>query len=78
MVTAIKQVGTVGKDVKSAWDVAMSEISGGSLEMKSLRRERINQLFATWAMLDSEDEQKEVLKIIESVEGVSILQSCKL
>ncbi len=56
----------------NAWDVAMSEINSNNLEKQSLRRQKINQLFTTWAMLDSEDEQKEALKIIESVEGVSI------
>ena len=56
----------------SAWDVAMSEISSNNLEKQNLRRQRINQLFTTWAVLDSEDEQKEALKVIESVEGVSI------
>ncbi len=56
----------------SVWDVAMSEINSNNLEGQSLRRQRINQLFTTWAMLDSEDEQKEALKVIECVEGVSI------
>ncbi|PZV13106.1 MAG: hypothetical protein DCF20_16350 [Pseudanabaena sp.] len=56
----------------SAWDVAMSEINSSNLEKQNLRRQRINQLFTKWSLLDSEDEQKEALKIIESVEGVSI------
>jgi len=56
----------------SAWDFAMSEINNSNPEKQNLRRQRINQLFTTWAVLDSEDEQKEALKIIESVEGVSI------
>jgi hypothetical protein len=56
----------------SAWDLAMSEINSSNPESQSLRRQRINQLFTTWAVLDSEDEQKEALKVIESVEGVSI------
>ena len=56
----------------SAWDVAMSEINSSNPDKQSLRRQRINQLFTTWAVLDSEDEQKEALKIIESIEGVSI------
>jgi hypothetical protein len=55
-----------------AWDVSMSEINTNNLEKLNLRRQRINQLFTTWAVLDSEDEQKEALKIIESVEGISI------
>ncbi len=56
----------------SVWDVAMSEINSGNPEQQNLKRQRINQLFTTWAVLDSEDEQKEALKIIDSVEGVSI------
>jgi hypothetical protein len=48
-----------------AWDVAMSEINNSNVEMQSLRRQRINQLFTTWAVLDSEVEQKEALKVID-------------
>ncbi len=55
-----------------AWDVAMSEINSNNLEKQNLRRQRINQLFTTCAVLDSEDEQKEALKIFESAEGVFI------
>lgn len=55
-----------------AWNVAMGEINSDNPEKQNLRRQRINQLFTTWTVLDSEDEQKEALKIIESVEGVSI------
>lgn len=54
----------------SAWDEAMSEINSNNSERQSLRRQRINQLFTTWAMLDSEGEQKEALKVIESIESV--------
>jgi hypothetical protein len=50
----------------------MSEINSSNPERQSIRRQRISQLFSTLAVLDSADEQKEVLKIIESVEGVSI------
>ncbi|TYQ26702.1 hypothetical protein PseudUWO311_11380 [Pseudanabaena sp. UWO311] len=56
----------------NAWDDAMSEINNCNPEKQNLRRQRINQLFTTWAILDSEDEQKETLEIIESVEGISI------
>ena len=56
----------------SAWNVAMSEINSSNPEQQNLRRQRINQLFTTCAVLDSEDEQKEALKIFESAEGVSI------
>jgi len=56
----------------SVWDEAMSEINNSNPEKQNFRRQRINQLFTTWAVLDSEDEQKEALQVIESVEGVSI------
>ena len=56
----------------SAWDAAISEINNSNPEKQNLRRQRINQLFTTWAVLDSEDEQKESLKIFESAEGISI------
>ena len=56
----------------TAWDFAMSEINNSNPEKQNLKRQRINQLFTTWAILDSEDEQKETLEIIESVEGISI------
>ena len=62
--------------IKSAptrvWDIAMSEINGNNPEQQNLKRQRINQLFTTWAVLDSEDEQKEAFKIIESADGVSV------
>ena len=50
----------------------MSEINNSNPETQNLRRQKINQLFTTWAVLDSEDEQKESLKIFESAEGISI------
>jgi hypothetical protein len=56
----------------SAWNEAMNEINTSNPDKQNLRRQRINQLFTTWSLLDSEDEQKKALKVIESVEGVSI------
>ncbi len=56
----------------STWNEAMSEINSNNPEKQNLRRQKINQLFTTWSLLDSEDEQKEALKVIESIEGVSI------
>lgn len=59
----------------TAWDFAMSEINNSNPEKQNLKRQRINQLFTTWAVLDSEDEQKEALKVIESVEDLLIYSS---
>jgi hypothetical protein len=41
-------------------------------EMGNTNRENIQKLFQEWAELDEEEEQKQILKIIESIEGVSI------
>jgi hypothetical protein len=49
------------------WDNAINQINNGEKNP-----EKIKQLFESWAELDDENEQKETLKIIESLEGVSI------
>ncbi|MFM6206616.1 hypothetical protein [Planktothrix sp.] len=50
-----------------AWDNAINQINNSEQNP-----ERIKQLFESWAELDDENEQKETLKIIESLEDVSI------
>ena len=50
-----------------AWDNAINQINNS--EQNS---EKIKQLFEYWAGLDDENEQKETLKIIESLEDISI------
>ncbi len=51
----------------NTWDKAISQINNNEQN-----QEKINQLFQSWTDLDDENEQKETLKIIESLEGVSI------
>ncbi|MGL5132213.1 MAG: hypothetical protein ACRC78_06770 [Planktothrix sp.] len=51
----------------NAWDNAINQIKNSEQNP-----EKIKQLFESWAELDDENEQKETLKIIESLEGVSI------
>jgi hypothetical protein len=51
----------------NAWDNAINQINNSEQNP-----EKIKQLFESWAELDNENEQKETLKIIESLEGVSI------
>ncbi|MCF3572708.1 hypothetical protein L2E66_17945 [Planktothrix agardhii 1805] len=51
----------------NAWDKAINQINNSEQNP-----EKIKQLFESWAELDDENEQKETLKIIESLEGVSI------
>lgn len=51
----------------NAWDNAINQINNSDQN-----QEKIKKLFESWAELDDENEQKETLKIIESLEGVSI------
>ena len=54
----------------NAWDDAISQINNSNKSQE--KQEKIKQLFQSWAELDDENEQKETLKIIESLEGVLI------
>lgn len=54
----------------TAWDNAINQINNP--EQNQQQEERINQLFQSWSELDDETEQKETLKIIESLEDISI------
>jgi len=56
----------------STWEKAMDRINNNTPDIQKLRRQRLKQLFESWAVLDTEYEQKESLQIIESLEGVSI------
>jgi len=51
----------------NAWNNAINQINNSEQNP-----EKIKQLFESWAELDDENEQKETLKIIESLEDVSI------
>ncbi len=51
----------------NAWNNAINQINNSEQNP-----EKIKQLFESWANLDDENEQKETLKIIESLEDVSI------
>ncbi len=51
----------------NAWDNAINQINNNEQN-----QEKFKQLFDSWADLDSENEQKETLKIIESLENVTI------
>jgi hypothetical protein len=51
----------------NAWNNAINQINNSEQNP-----EKIKQLFESWAELDDENEQKETLKIIESLENVSI------
>ncbi|MGI0480684.1 hypothetical protein ACN4EE_07830 [Geminocystis sp. CENA526] len=51
----------------NTWDNAINQIN-----KIDQNQENITQLFESWAELDDENEQKETLKIIESLENVSI------
>ncbi len=53
----------------TAWDKALKRLDNSINEEK---QEKIKQLLKSWAELDEENEQQETLKIIESLENVSI------
>jgi len=54
----------------NAWDQSINKINNSNQNQE--KQDKIKQLFQAWAELDDENEQKETLKIIESLEGVSI------
>ncbi|VXD22397.1 hypothetical protein [Planktothrix paucivesiculata] len=54
----------------TAWDNAINQIN--HREQNQEKPERIKQLFQFWSELDDTNEQKETLKIIESLEDISI------
>lgn len=49
------------------WNNAIDKINNSKQD-----QEKIKQLFESWAELDDENEQKETLKIIDSLEDISI------
>jgi hypothetical protein len=51
----------------NAWDNAINQINNSDQNP-----EKLKNLFESWAELDDETEQQETLKIIESLESVSI------
>jgi hypothetical protein len=53
-----------------SWNHAINQI--GNVDNNNQRRERIKRLLQSWANLDDENEQKATLKVIESIERVSI------
>jgi hypothetical protein len=54
----------------NAWAHAINQINNSEQEQQ--KKEKIKQLFQSWSELDDENDQKETLKIIESLQGVSI------
>lgn len=58
----------------NAWDNAINQLnnSNQNQEKQAKKQAKIEQLFQSWAESDDENEQKETLKIIESLENVSI------
>lgn len=54
----------------NAWDQAINQINSSDYDQE--KQIKLKQLFQSWSELDDESEQKEILKIIESIEDVSI------
>jgi hypothetical protein len=61
---------TIGQTSVDSWNNAINQI--GNADKNKNKQERIQQLLQFFAELDDENEQKETLKVIESIEGVSI------
>jgi hypothetical protein len=54
----------------ASWHKAIERIN--STEGQEQTQAKIGKLFQDWVELDEEEEQKQTLEIIESIEGVSI------
>lgn len=52
----------------NAWNISINQLNNQSKN----NEEKIQKLFNSWIELDDENEQKETLKIIESLENISI------
>lgn len=54
------------------WNDAIARINNHDNNQNQLKRERVKEMFQSWSDLDEEKEQKETLKIIQSMERASI------
>ena len=70
IVRLFRQSAIVEQSSTNAWDKAIRKINKS--EQNQEKQKKIEQLFQSWAKLDDEKEQQETLKIIESIEGISI------
>ena len=70
IVRLFRQSAIAEQSSTNAWDNAIRKINKS--EQNQEKQKKIEQLFQSWAELDDEKEQQETLKIIESIEGVSI------
>ena len=55
-----------------SWNDAIARLNSGNLRDRQLKKERIQEMFASWSELDDEREQQESLEIIQSLERTSI------
>ncbi|PSB57395.1 hypothetical protein [Chamaesiphon polymorphus] len=70
IVRSFRQHSIVKQTSTNAWNRAIDRIN--STEGQEQTQAAIGKLFQDWIELDEEEEQKETLGIIESIEGVSI------
>ncbi len=70
IVRLLRQTAIAKKTSITAWDNAIKQLDDSDREVE--KQERIKQLFQSWLELDERIEQKETLKVIELIEGVSI------
>ena len=70
IVRLFRQSAIADQSSTNAWDNAIAKLKKS--EQNQEKPKKIQQLFQSWAELDDEKEQQETLKIIESIEDVSI------
>ncbi|MBP0012205.1 MAG: hypothetical protein J7545_17035 [Roseofilum sp. SBFL] len=63
---------TVQTNPVQNWNDAMVRLNSGNRQDKQLKQQRLQEMFASWSELDDECEQKESLKLIESLQRTSI------
>lgn len=72
IVRLFRQSVTMKQTSLNDWENAINEINQGDSIKQEQRKSNIKKLFDSWNDLDEEQEQKETLEIIESIQGISI------
>lgn len=70
IVRLLRQTAIAKQKSLTAWDNAIKQLDDSERELE--KQEKIKQLFQSWLELDERSEQKETLKVIELIEGVSM------
>lgn len=70
MVRFFREISLVKQTSLTNWDLAIAQLNNS--DTINQKEEKIKELCQSWGELNDENEQKETLKIIESLEDVSI------